>query len=125
MSSKLPRYLRSTHPELLNARRPRLVSVESRGVDITPAERIDRWDDRRMATRLNRIAPPLDYVRIAPESRKRRLDAVDWAAAVLILALLFAGVVTIYVLATDPVGAGRFVSGDDCRYPEYCQVAMK
>lgn len=126
------RYVRGSYPELLNSRRPRLVSVESRGVDITPTERIDRWDEKRMADRINQIAPPLDYdpqwVGVKNEwnePRRRRFDMLDWAIAVLILALVFAGTVAIYVLATDPIGAGRFVSGGECRYPEYCQIASR
>jgi len=122
MNSKTPKYLRDTLPGEF---KPRIVSIESRGTDITPADRIDCWDHVRMAHKIRQVDPPVDYPQSDAEVEfgRRKFDAVYWAATVLIIAIAFAAIALLLALISDPVGAGRLVSGDECRYPDFCQIA--
>lgn len=125
MSSKLPRYLRGSHPELLNTSRPRLVSVESRGVDITPSVRMERWAESHIRPTLP-IDPPVDYpvddrYRICELRERNRFVFLDWLLIGLIFSLSIGALILLCWMITDPVGAGR-ISAGEC-YPPACQVA--
>lgn len=71
----------------------RVVKIESRGVDITPAERIARWDETRGRYFRKSIAPP-------PPPPPLKI-AVEWVFIALIVGLIFTSIVLIWVLVNE------------------------
>jgi hypothetical protein len=98
--------------------KPRLVSVESRGCDITPGERLEKWADTRIRPSLSLINPnPQLPPRLPP-----KWGWPDWVAVALIticLMICVACIAAIWMIKTLPVQTGQM----PCQYPDYCQIA--
>lgn len=98
--------------------KPRLVSVKSRGCDITPGERLEKWAD----TRIRPSLPPAPIQFKAPKTLPPDWGWPDWVAVALIticLMICAACIAAILLIQAYPIQTGQM----PCQYPDYCQIA--